>query len=214
MTPTRQFAALSIVLTLVAGCGGSAAEKDRTFSTSGSKEADQRADQRMARDAQLKGGADEGKKTESKTTGAVVAEGKKTLYDRLGSEEGVAKIVDDFITRIVADPQVNFERKGVTVGGLSLSRGKSVEWQATKGNLAEIEKDLGQYIALKSGGPTRYDGPDFKSIAAGRHVTNAEYDAAVGDLKASLEKLQIADQEQKELLAIMESARPQLVEEH
>lgn len=206
-------ALLTVALAGLAGCGGSAAEKDRTFSTSGSKEADQRAEQRMAKDQQLKGGADEGKKTESKTTGAVVAEAKKTLFERLGNDEGVAKIVDDFVTRIVADPQVNFERKGVKVGGLSLSRGKSVEWQATPANLAAIKKHLGQFIALKSGGPTVYDGPDFKAVSAGRHVTNSEYDAAVGDMKATLEKLQIADQEQKELLALMESARPQLVEE-
>jgi hemoglobin len=33
----------------------------------------------------------------------------------------------------------------------------------------------------------------------------------VGDLKASLDRLQIADREQKELLAIIESTRPQIV---
>ena len=44
-------------------------------------------------------------------------------------------------------------------------------------------------------------------------ITNAEFDAAVGDLKATLDKVGIADQEQKELLAIIESTRVQIVEE-
>lgn len=207
-----RFTTLSLALVIFAGCAGGPAEQDRDYTTSGSREADQRAEQRMAKDQQLKGGAEEGQKTEAKS-GAVVAEEKKTLYDRLGSADGVGRIVEDFVTRLVADPQVNFERKGVKVGGLGLSRGKSVEWQATPGNLAEIKKNLAQFIALKTGGPTEYGGPDFKAVAAGKHVTNAEFDAAVGDLKASLDMLKIANQEQKELVALMESTRPQFVEE-
>ena len=44
-------------------------------------------------------------------------------------------------------------------------------------------------------------------------ITNAEFDAAVGDLKATLDKLGMATPEQKELLSIIESTRPQVVEE-
>ena len=40
-----------------------------------------------------------------------------------------------------------------------------------------------------------------------------EFDAALGDLKASLDKLQIPNKEQKELLAIVETTRPEIVEE-
>ena len=39
------------------------------------------------------------------------------------------------------------------------------------------------------------------------HISNPEFDAAIGDLKASLDKLQIPNKEQKELLAIVESTR-------
>ncbi len=53
----------------------------------------------------------------------------------------------------------------------------------------------------------------MKSAHADLHITNAEFDAAVGDLKASLDKLQIPNREQKELLAIAESTRPQIVVE-
>jgi quercetin dioxygenase-like cupin family protein len=42
-------------------------------------------------------------------------------------------------------------------------------------------------------------------------ITNLEFDAAVGDLKPSLDRLQIRGKEQEELLAIIESTRPQVV---
>jgi len=43
------------------------------------------------------------------------------------------------------------------------------------------------------------------------NITNPEFDATIGDLKATLDKLQIPNREQKELLAIVESTRPQIV---
>jgi hemoglobin len=53
----------------------------------------------------------------------------------------------------------------------------------------------------------------MKTVHDGMHVANPEFDAAVGDLKASLDKLQVPDTEQKELLAIVESTRAQIVTE-
>jgi hemoglobin len=43
------------------------------------------------------------------------------------------------------------------------------------------------------------------------HISNPEFDAAIGDLKATLDKLKIPNLEQKELLAIIESSRPEIV---
>lgn len=203
---------LLIATLLATGCAsGGPAEKDKTFSTSGSRAADQRADQRMAKEQQIKGGEDEGKKKEA-DDGAVVAPAKKTLFESLGGQDGVAKVIDDFVNRINADPQVNFTRKGVKVGGLSFSRGKSLEWQATPQALATIKKNLTQFLVLKAGGPVKYDGPPFETATDGLHVSNAEFDAATGDMSATLDKLRIADQEKKELLQIMEAVRPQVVE--
>ncbi len=61
------------------------------------------------------------------------------------------------------------------------------------------------------GGPAHYDGKDIKPTHAGMSIGNPEFDAVVGDLKASLDKLQVPNKEQKELLAIIESTRPQIV---
>jgi len=191
---------------LVLGCAtGDDKKKDNDFFTSGDREADQRSEQRMAKDQQLKGEGQDGKDDKGNK--------KRPLYERLGGEQGVAKIVDDFLPRVLADPRVNWERKGVERGGFSLSRGKSVEWNASPQNVATLKKHLSQFIALATGGPPQYDGKEMAAAHKGLHITNAEFDATIGDLKATLDKLAVPTDEQKELLAIVESTRTQVAAE-
>src|SRR5437763_4663013 len=90
-------------------------------------------------------------------------EEKKSLYDRLGGEKGMTAIVDDFVTRMLADPRVNFERKGVKQGGVSIHRGRSEEWNASSENVAQLKKHFVQFLSLSTGGPSFYDGREMKS---------------------------------------------------
>src|SRR5215813_12448887 len=99
----------------LSGCKASPAKKANTnFFTSGSREADQRASQRMAQAEQLEGsGEGEGEKGVKKakvdksgnaeapsptgnTNVAAQATNKLALYDRLGGQLGVSNIVADF----------------------------------------------------------------------------------------------------------------------
>jgi hemoglobin len=220
---------LAVGLSGAIGCGtAKVGKKKDDFFTSGSREADQRASQRMAKSEQLSGsgeGAGEkgAKKAvadksggnqssgESKTNKAAVVEGKLALFDRLGGERGLTAIVDDFIARVLQDPRVNWQRTGVKRGGFSFSRGKSVEWKATDNSIPILKKHFVQFLSLATGGPAQYDGKDIKRTHAMMHIANPEFDAALGDLKASLDKLKIPNKEQKELLSIIESTRPQIV---
>lgn len=204
---------LGSIIWLVGCAGGKETAKESEFFTSGSREADQRASQRMARDKQIEASATKEPEKETSSAGDTV-ERKLTLFERLGGEPGIAKIMDDFIPRIIQDPRVNWERKGVERGGFSFSRNKAVtHWQPSPQNVAILKRHMGQFIALATGGPTRYEGKEMKSAHAALRITNSEFDASIGDLKATLDRLQIADQEQKELLAVMESTRPQVVTE-
>src|SRR2546423_8828483 len=146
------FMCLSIAAALcaAAGCGGKTAKKEnRDFFTSGSREADQRASQRMARDEQLTGsGEGAGEKgtrkavaakpsptgrTPEGTNKAAQVEGKLALFDRLGAEAGISNIVADFMPRALQDPRVNWQRRG-TKHGLSTHNKEYVAWNATPGN--------------------------------------------------------------------------------
>jgi len=195
--------AFALSLVLLAGCasGDKPANKDDSFSTSGSREADQRAEQRISKDQQLRG---EGENDKSKV--------KQTLYVRLGSEAGVERIVADFVDRVIADPRTNWERKGVKRGGVLGVGGSSAEWKPTPENLESLRKHLAQFIAVATGGPTEYEGKGMDAVHHGMKITNAEFDAAIGALKASLDTLKVPVDEQKELLAVFESTRPQIAE--
>lgn len=227
------FAAFYLVIALVAlpGCHATpTAKANANFFTSGSKEADQRADQRMAQSEQLAGTGEgagepgvkkaEVKKNEqdanaaangSQTNKAAKAENKLSLYQRLGSEAGVSNIVADFLPRAMDDPRVNWDRKGVTRGGFSFHAGQSVTWKDTPENVAKLEQHLAEFLTLATGGPAQYTGKQIETAHADMHITNPEFDAVIGDLKASLDTLQVPNVEQKELLAIIESTRPQIV---
>ncbi len=185
------------MLLLLTGCGNKQT-KDPTFSTSGSRPADQRAEQRLATNQQLKGEAN--------------ANTKQPLYQRLGGDAGLHAITDDWLARALADPRVNWNRTAVTTGGFMGMHKKSVEWKPTPANLQQLKLHMIQFLALATGGPTAYTGKNMTNAHHGMKITNPEFDAAIGDMKATLDKLQTPIPEQKELLAILESTRPQVVE--
>jgi hemoglobin len=222
-------ALLTFVVALATGCGGAKAQKrNADFFTSGSREADERASERMAKSEQLSGtGEGAGEKDVKKavvpantngspadaTNKAAQAMGKLALFDRLGGEAGISNIVADFTPRVLQDPRVNWDRKGVKQGGLSIHRDKSEAWNPSPQNVMLLRKHMVQFLALATGGPAQYEGKEIKSVHADMHISNPEFDAVLGDLKASLDKLRFPNTEQKELLAIVESTRPLIVTE-
>ena len=135
----------------------------------------------------------EPKKTPEPTAG-------KTLYERLGGEPALVAVVDDFVARGAADPRVNFTRKG-----------SGQEWPATPGNVMRLKMLLVQFIASATGGPQKYTGRSMPETHKGMKITDAEFDALASDLKASLDKLKVPQQEQAELMMIVGSTRSQIV---
>jgi hemoglobin len=208
---------IAIATVMLAGCGSGNSEKqNRDFFTSGNRDADQRAEQRMTKAEQLNPQQQKGQSGQdgqsSKSGAAAKAEEKKSLYDRLGGESGLRKIIDDFVPRVLADPRVNWERKGIKRGGVLGIGGKSAEWSPTDDNVAKLKTHLVQFLAVATGGPPKYEGRDMTEVHNGMHITNAEFDASVGDMKVTLDNLQIPNGEQKELLSIIESTRTQIAE--
>jgi hemoglobin len=223
--------AFIIVAMAAGGCHRTAAQKaNANFFTSGSREADQRASQRMAQAEQLAGsGEGSGEKGVKKakvkeadtnsptpsptgnTNVAAQATNKLALFNRLGGEGGISNIVVDFTKRVLDDPRVNWNRQGITRGGVSFHSGQSVAWNPTPGNVELLKKHMTEFLALATGGPAKYTGKQIETVHADMHISNPEFDAAIGDLKATLDTLKIPNTEQKELLAIVESTRPEIV---
>lgn len=121
-----------------------------------------------------------------------------TLWERLGGVANVTKMVDDFVAAAGADPKVNFTRGG--------------KYQLDPEDLAELKKKLVDQISAASGGPFKYTGKTMKAAHAGMAITDAEFDALAGHLKAALEKNGVKAEDVKQVLAVVESTRKDIVE--
>lgn len=126
----------------------------------------------------------------------------KSLYERLGGVTGIEAVVNEFIARGSVNPKVNFSRQGMPR-----------TWSATPENVALLKAHLVQFMASVTGGSEIYEGKDMVTAHAGMKITNAEFDALAGDLKASLDQLQVPSPESDELLSLIESTRSAVVEE-
>ena len=127
---------------------------------------------------------------------------KKSLYDRLGGKPAITAVVDEFVGRAASDPNVNFTRKGVP----------GAEWQATPENVAHLKVQLVDFFSKVTGGPDNYKGKSMKEVHAGMQITPAEFEAAASDLKATLDKFKVPAPEQAELMRVVGSTAPDIIE--
>ncbi len=124
-----------------------------------------------------------------------------SLYERLGGETAIRAIVDDFVANAVADPRVNFTR-----------RGTPEEWKATPAGLDHFKRHLVNMIAEKAGGPQKYRGKDMKRAHRGMQIQDSEFNAFMVHVEKSLDKFKVPPREQEELTAIIGSTRSEIVE--
>jgi len=120
-----------------------------------------------------------------------------SLYDRLGGLYPVAALVDDFINRVYANDTLN--------ANPNIAKARS-----------EIRKpglkvQVTNQVCMVTGGPAKYSGKNMKEAHAGFQITPKEWDALMVDFRASLEKFEVPSHEQQELIAIVESTRPDIV---
>lgn len=120
---------------------------------------------------------------------------KTTLWDRLGGEDKIAKIVDDFVIAAGADPKVNVSRNG-----------------KFKPNPDDIKVQLIAFISQHTGGPYKYTGRNMKEAHKGMGITNAEFDAAGAHFKKSLEKHKVGPDETMAVMDFLGSFRKDIVE--
>jgi hemoglobin len=114
-----------------------------------------------------------------------------TLYQRLGGKEAITAVVDDFVARVAADNRIN-------------------SFFATT-DIPRLKRLLVEQICQASGGPCTYTGRDMKTAHKGMGVTDADFNALVEDLVATLDQLKVPAQEKSELLAVLGPMRSDIV---
>ena len=120
-----------------------------------------------------------------------------SLYDRLGGLYPISAVVDDFVERIYvnatlnANPAIGNARNAMRKPGLKVH--------------------VATLVCQVTGGPCKYVGKGMKESHSTFHISQKEWDAALVDFRASLDKFKVPAAEQRELVAIVESTKPDIV---
>ena len=115
-----------------------------------------------------------------------------TLYQRLGADEGVEKIVADFALTINADSRIN-ER-------------------FAKVDMQRFRRVLAEQICSITGGPCSYGGATMQAAHEGMKITNEEFDAFIGNLANALDQHEVAPADERELLFALKAMRGEVME--
>ncbi|HMF56990.1 MAG TPA: group 1 truncated hemoglobin [Pyrinomonadaceae bacterium] len=116
----------------------------------------------------------------------------RTLFERLGGLPAITAFVDDAAARLAADTRINKKLANT--------------------NIPRLRLHLIEQLCMVTGGPCEYTGQTMKKTHQHMQVTEGEWNATVEDLVATMNHLNIGQQEQTDMLNILGSLKSQIVE--
>jgi len=119
--------------------------------------------------------------------------GKPSLYQRLGSYDVIAAVVNEFGRRWEIDPQLK-----PFIVGFSADSGK------------RQTQTFIEFLCEQSGGPCAYTGRDMKTAHAGMTITEPQWKAFMEQLAASFDAIKVQPREKAEALEIFTKLKPQI----
>jgi len=111
-----------------------------------------------------------------------------SLYTRLGGDDAITAVTDQFIQNVLADPTIadNFAATGADPYRFALFRERLID-----------------QLCAATGGPYTYTGENMYDAHDGMNITNDEFGALVNALVASLNQFNVPAAEQNELLGLL-----------
>lgn len=123
------------------------------------------------------------------------AQGKDTLYSRLGGYDALAKVTDDFIKGLATDPKISRFFVG-----------------ASDNSKMRIRQLVLDQLCAATGGPCVYIGRDMKASHKGLGITEEDWNISIKILGATLNKFKVKEREQKDLAAALAGLKADIVE--
>ena len=103
------------------------------------------------------------------------------LYQAFGEKAGIASLMDDFVTRLRADPRIGAQFKDVKP--------------------AHLKTQLTDQICKVAGGPCVYEGEPMKKSHEGLKINTGDFNRLVEVLQDAMDAKQIPFSAQNQLLA-------------
>lgn len=114
-----------------------------------------------------------------------------TLYERLGGQEAITTVVDEFYDRVLADEELEQYFEHIDTD-----------------DLRDHQKDFISYV---TGGYDDYEGPSMYRAHAHLDITDEAFDRVADHLDASLRACNVSENDRKELLAEVASLKDEIV---
>jgi hemoglobin len=115
-----------------------------------------------------------------------------SLYERLGGSEGITQIASDALDNHLVNPRIK-------------SRYESLD------DLEAVRQGAANFFIAATGGPDVYEGKSMLETHKGMNIDEGEFMALVDDILDSLNKNNIAQREQEEVLFALYSMRREIM---
>jgi hemoglobin len=140
----------------------------------------------------MKGGGRMAQQTSSEETPT-----QQSLYDRLGGVYAIAAVMDDLIDRVMDNPRLNANPK--------------VDEAHHRVSRAGFKYLVTELVCGAAGGPQQYTGRSMRDSHVHLDITEEEWQVFLGDLQACLDKFHVPTAEQREIFALVESTKSDIV---
>ena len=103
-------------------------------------------------------------------------------------------VTDDFIGRLIGDPQLMRFFTGFSTDSKVL-----------------IRQHIVDFLCAATGGPCKYHGRDMKTAHTGLNITESDWTVTVKHLTATLDKFKVPDKEKSEVLQAIAAQKGDIV---
>ncbi|WP_254762353.1 group I truncated hemoglobin [Natrinema marinum] len=115
----------------------------------------------------------------------------ETLYERLGGEDAIAAVVDEFYDRVVADEQVAHYFDDI--------------------DMQEQRAHQTKFISSVTGGPVDYSGREMAAAHADLEIGPADFEAIATHLDEALASFDVDDDDRQAVLEAVAGLRDDIV---
>jgi hemoglobin len=115
----------------------------------------------------------------------------QSLFERLGGIDGITSIANDVIDNHLANA--------------------TIATRFSNSDIPKIKNAAATFFISGTGGPSVYKGKDLLTAHKGMNISAAEFMAVLDDALAALQKNNVGQREQEEVLFVLYSMRSQIV---
>ncbi len=117
----------------------------------------------------------------------------QSLYDKVGGQPAIEKLVDALVAQYKADPRI------------------ANRFNLPAEDMAYLRERLIEQLCQATGGPCEYTGLPMDEAHSSMAISEAEFDAFMQDTNKAMTQIGIGDEDQLTIVGVLESMRGDVV---